>query len=372
MRIALAASSYAPYVGGVEQHTARVAELLIQRGHDVVVWTVARDGRFRRREVDGVLVLDLPAPLPARNLGALLRFFRDFPTGLKHWRRAWKEFRPDVIHIQCFGPNGLYATGLSKVTDTPLIISSHGETDADDLDIFRTSFLIPAGLRHALRHANTVTGCSAAVADDLQKRFGAEGVRVVPNGVAEVPLGDIKKVPRRIVGVGRLEFNKGFDLLIRALAEVPDADLVLVGDGRERESLETLGHSLGLEHRIHFAGILSAVETRRTMAEAGVVVVPSRKESFGLVALEAWSVGTPLVATSICGPANFVTRGVDGLLVDPRDTECLAWAIADVLVDERLARRLVVAGQSAVLGFTWESVTNAYQEIYAASSGSER
>lgn len=365
LRVALVASSYAPHVGGVEQHTAEVAALLQERGHEVEVWTVARDGHHSSRSVDGITVRDLPAPLPTRRLRGLARFLGAGPSAWWRWVRAWRSFRPDLLHVQCFGPNGLYALALSAVTPTPLVVSSHGETDADDNDIFRTSFLMPAGLRRAVRTARATTGCSASVVADLQDRFGATEAVVVPNGVAHLALGTVARVPRRVAGVGRLEHNKGFDLLLRAVALIEDVELVLVGDGRERGVLGRLAGELDIADRLLFTGVLSQHDTRQVMAGASVVVVPSRRESFGLVALEAWSAGAPLVATSTCGPAAFVTHDQDGILVDPRDTAALAAAIEDVLGHPVLARRLAAAGRESVKGYTWQAVVDRYEQIYA-------
>jgi phosphatidylinositol alpha-mannosyltransferase/D-inositol-3-phosphate glycosyltransferase len=100
------------------------------------------------------------------------------------------------------------------------------------------------------------------------------------------------------------------------------------------------------------------------MRRADVVVVPSRKEAFGIVALEAWRAGTPLVATSLGGPASFVTDGVDGLLVDPVNTAALAHAVGSVLGDGHLADELATAGLKTVRRYSWSSVTQAYSELY--------
>ncbi len=364
LRIALVASSFAPYTGGVEQHTAQVAIDLRARGHQVEVWTVARNGVAMIREVEGTTVRYLPAPLPARSIKATAGFIASVPSAAFRWLRAWGSFRPQILHVQCFGPNGLYAHALSKLTHTPLVLSSHGETDADDNGIFQTSRLLPTGLGAAIGSAARVTACSASVAADLRDTYGVEDVLIVPNGVSDLEIGHVDQRRGRVAGVGRLEYNKGFDRLIRAMALVEASDLVLVGDGRQREELQSLAEGLGICDRVHFCGALSSADTRRVMAEAEVVVVPSRKEAFGIVALEAWSVGTPLVATSTCGPAHFVKHMVDGLLVDPADAHALAQMISTVLEDEQLATALSEAGRANVPAYTWVSVVNQYVAVY--------
>ena len=133
-RIALVASSAYPNPGGVEQHVRQVARELTARGHAVEVWTVARDGVPSRDVVDGVPVRWLPAPLPARSAGALAGFARLVPRSWGQWADAVRSFRPSLLHVQCFGPNGVYASALSRRFRIPMAVSSHGETFMDELD----------------------------------------------------------------------------------------------------------------------------------------------------------------------------------------------------------------------------------------------
>src|SRR4051794_33228930 len=153
MRIALVTSSYAPYVGGVEEHVRNLARRLRDRGDDVVVWTVARSGQFSIREVDGIGVWDLPAPLPARTLSTGARFVARMPATAARWRRAFRAFRPDLLHVHCFGPNGTYARALAGVTRVPMLVTSHGETIGDDHGVFGRSRLAKYSLRSALSAA---------------------------------------------------------------------------------------------------------------------------------------------------------------------------------------------------------------------------
>ena len=150
-RVALVSSSYFPHPGGVEQHVRSVAGELRARGHDVVVWTVDRGEGLGVQVIDGVEVRYLPSPLPARSLRAVLRFLLDLPAAARAWWRAYRGFAPSVLHVQCFGPNGLYALLLAHLTRTPLVLTSHGETFADDHRVFDRSALIRTGMRKALR-----------------------------------------------------------------------------------------------------------------------------------------------------------------------------------------------------------------------------
>jgi glycogen synthase len=186
-RIALIPSSYPPSLGGVEELTRHLALSLVDAGDQVEVWTGHPDDSTpETAEIrDGMVVRRLPMPLPATNWSALRRSATTGSRTLFSLRSAAAAFRPDVLHVQCFGPNGTYATALSRITGIPLVISLQGETLMDDADIFETSRVLRASLRRGLRTASAVTGCSAFTLADAERRFGlAVGKgRVVPNGV---------------------------------------------------------------------------------------------------------------------------------------------------------------------------------------------
>ncbi|GAB3067193.1 glycosyltransferase family 1 protein [Intrasporangium mesophilum] len=370
-RVALVTSSYHPYHGGVESHVRHVARELVALGHEVEVWTVDRGDNLGTQTVDGIAVRNLPTPLPARSVGSLRRFALAGPRAWRAWRRAARSFRPDVLHVQCYGPNGIYGAALARRARLPLVVSSHGETFADAHGAFDESALLRHGLRISMAWAAAVTGCSHLVTEDLKRRFGAKAAVVVPNGVdRSAAQGRAGHRERSLVlGVGRLEHNKGFDLLVDAAAGLPpDISVAIAGDGTQRTPLELQIGRAGLSGRVRLLGALEPEDVADWMSRATVVVVPSRVEAFGIVVLEAWQAGAPVVGTALGGPADLITDGVDGLVVDPRDTEALASAVKEVLADPAAAARLAAAGASTVLGYTWRSVAEAYETIYEATS----
>src|SRR5690606_12002229 len=160
MRIALVSSSYHPHFGGVEEHVRHVARELQERGHAVEVWTVDRGDGLRDEVVDGCRVRYLPTPLPARSVRALGSLTIRAPGALTRWVSAYTAFRPDVINVQCFGPNGVYGLALAKLMGTPLVVSSHGETFGDEHGVFDKSALLRASLCRAVKFS-TVTACSS-------------------------------------------------------------------------------------------------------------------------------------------------------------------------------------------------------------------
>lgn len=375
MRVALISSSFYPHVGGVEEHTRNVARELRALGHDVVVWTVDRGERLGSQLVDGVEVRRLPAPLPARSLCGVGRFLWRLPGAWAQWMTACIAFRPQVLNVQCFGPNGLYACALHRRSGIPLVISSHGETFMDEDDVFGKSWLLRHGLIRALREADFVTACSAVTLRDLRERFGLARGAVVENGV------DLREAERLGVGlsraragegpvvlaIGRMVEVKGLDLLLDAFsrADLPPGTVLRIGgDGPELGRLQRQAGELGVAERVQFLGSLPRDAVLEEMAHADLIVLPSRMEAFGIVVLEAWRSGTALLATSRGGPRDLIRDEVDGLLVDPFDREALAEQLARLVRDDALRERLAAAGLRRVAAYGWEDVAAKYVDVY--------
>lgn len=364
MRIALAASSYLPRLGGVEEHVFHLSAELRRRGHEVSVWTVDQGDAAEAG------VRTLPCPLPNRSVGGLLRWAAALPRAAAAWRRAIRADRPDLIVIQCFGANGPWAAATARRHGIPLVYANHGETFMDAHDAFATSALLRRTLGETLRDARAVTSCSAYAGADLD-RFGEHSpVTVVGNGIdteaGAEPLGVV--LPGRyIAGVGRLVDNKGFDILLRAFARAETAlnglQLVIAGDGPERPALAELARELGIAARVTFTGALQRGQVRTLLDGATAHVIPSRVEAFGIVVLEGWRSGTPVIVTDRGGPPEFVTDGVDGLLFDPESPGRLAELLTRVAHDDGLRARLGAAGARAVGGFSWGHVADRYERV---------
>jgi glycogen(starch) synthase len=397
-RIALLPSSYPPSLGGVEELTRHLALSLVAAGDQVEVWTgLPDDSSPESVEVlDGLVVRRLPMPLPATNLASIRRTLVTGPRTLVALRRAADAFRPDVLHVQCFGPNGAYATALARIVRRPLVVTLQGETMMDDADIFEESRVLRAALRSGIRHAAAVTACSAFTLADAEARFGLTPGRgqVVFNGVslggasgvgvpggpdrATAPLTAVAGDPPRpyVFALGRVVDKKGFDLLLAAYAGMDPvrrtSDLVIAGSGAALEGLERKASELGLADRVHFVGRLSREEVAGAMAGADLFVMPSRLEPFGIVVLEAWRAGVAVMATTRGGAPEFVEDGETGVLVDPFDTPGFTAALETVLADGGSRAAMAAAGHARVRAFDWPRIADQYRTIYDSVTGGPR
>lgn len=369
-----------PMVGGVEELTGRLARHLAAGGDEVEVWTPLIDATTPNdEEVHGIRVRRFAMPMPPARVGPILRLPGRAGGTFLRLLRAVRQFSPDVLHVQCFGVNGAYATVLSAITRIPLVVTLQGETVMDDDDIYSKAASLRGALRLGLRRASAVTACSQFVLDDAAARFGLTPGRgqVIFNGVdrfetepCPVPV----PFERFVVCLGRVVPKKGFDLAIEAFHvvadRVPGVGLVIAGAGTCRPDLETLADRLGLRARVHFTGSLGRPQVEWVMRNAEVFLMPSRVEPFGIVVLEAWRAGRPVIVSASGGAPEFVRDGVDGLVVDPTDTPRLAEAVTMLLEDRPSGERLAASGAERVKRFDWRLITAEYRQVYEQAAGS--
>jgi glycosyltransferase involved in cell wall biosynthesis len=147
----------------------------------------------------------------------------------------------------------------------------------------------------------------------------------------------------RLLAMGRLHRNKGFDVAISALALVPDATLCIAGEGPEREALAALARECGVADRVHLLGWRD--DTGALLAACDLFLCPSRHEPLGNIVLEAWSAARPVVAAAAQGPSELIVPGETGLLVPIDSAEALAGAIRAALADPQDAARLADNGR---------------------------
>jgi glycosyltransferase involved in cell wall biosynthesis len=204
-----------------------------------------------------------------------------------------------------------------------------------------------------VRLCRAILAVSAATRDSVVRQgYPAERVDVVPNGVVVGPAAPVRLVDGpAIVEVARLAPVKGQRELIRALADLPGAQLVLVGvdierGGAYRAELEEEARRAGIAERVHFAGQRDDVPA--LLAGADVYALPSHAEGMPLTILEAMAQARPVVATRVGGSAEVVLDGETGVLVDAGDVGALALALRELLADPERRRRLGDAGRRRV------------------------
>ena len=166
-----------------------------------------------------------------------------------------------------------------------------------------------------------------------------------------------------LLALARLHEHKGLDLLLSAMASIPDAHLWIAGEGPERNALVRQAERLGLSERIHFLGWRT--DRDALLATCDICVFPSREEPFGTVVVEAWAAGVPLIAAAAQGPKVYVENGKNGLLVPTNDIDALAAAIRRAIADPSLRLRLAAQGRNEYeKRFTKQVYVTAMRKVY--------
>jgi glycosyltransferase involved in cell wall biosynthesis len=201
-----------------------------------------------------------------------------------------------------------------------------------------------------------------------------ESCSIISNGTAPPSEWNTRQRARQetrvVLSVSNLIGLKGIDLNLRALATIagnrPELAWTyrVVGDGRERQTLEALARTLGIFDRVMFLGTLPREETLREFADCDIFSLPSWGEAFGIVYLEAMARGRPVIGVRGTGAGDIVTHEADGLLVEPRDLNTLITALERLLESPEYCESLGCRGRPRAEAMTWQRNATAYLSLF--------
>ena len=367
--------------GGQNVHVAALAAGLAARGHEVTVHTRRDDADLPDRVVTaaGYTVAHVDAgPARAVPKDDLLQHMGTFAEVLG---AEWSATRPDVVHAH-FWMSGLASVQAAIPLGVPVLQTFHAlgsvkrrhQGDADTSPEQRID--LERGLLHDVTHV--VATCTDEVFELRRLGLSTEKVSIVPCGVDTTeftPRGPV--APRsgrpRLLVLGRLVERKGQEDAVRALVEVPDAELVVVGGppttelagDPEVQRLRAVAESLGVADRLVFTGAVSRADVPGWIRSADVVLAVPWYEPFGITPLEAMACGRPVVATAVGGLVDSVADGVTGDLVPPRDPQALGTAIAALLRDDDRRAAYGAAGvKRARNRYRWSRVVADTDAVY--------
>ncbi len=375
MRIGIVSDVFYPYLlGGAERRYWEIARRLA-RDHEVHAFTMRWHGAPMEGEVDGVRIhrLNVPRGLYSggrRSIWEALRFTAAlFPPSLRDWNF-------DVIDANQFPLLPLFPSKLmASKNRCPLVATWHevwGEYWYEYMGS-RLSGAIGKGIeRVSSRLPDKIIAVSEKTKEGLVEGLGLPPGRIsiVPNGVDLELISsiEVEKEENKIVYAGRLLPHKNVDALIRAmpevLKEIPDAKLTIVGEGPMRERLTRLSRELKIAPNVQFLGDIDYRDVLREMRSSSLLVLPSVREGFGTVLIEAMAARTPVLAVDAAGSAaSEVLKGGNGLLCG---LDGLEDGILRVLRDGALRERLAEGGYRYSKGFNWDNIAQEVFRVYDA------
>ena len=373
IRVAIFASSFHPHLGGVEELVAQLARRFNERGHPTIVVTNRWPRDLPESEViSDVRVFRFPLRTPDSGLRSWLSYLGTTWGVSRKIERLMVAEKVSLLHVQCVGPNGLYALRVSKRLGLPLVVTTQGEITMDAGRLYQRSRFANTYLRRLCKRAVVVTAVSHKTADDLTAQIGTRpsDLMVISNGadVAEFSGASARThFHPYISAAGRLVPQKGFDILVRSYGRsgLIGLDLLIAGDGPDRQRLEKLIVDLNLAEQVHLLGRLDHKALAELHTGAEFFVLPSiTDEGFPLACVEALASGLPVVATRSGGVEELVEDGVHGLLIDMRDEEGLSEALRRLSSDPELRTRMSINARTRAEKFDWELIASEYLDLF--------
>jgi len=376
-RVAMLASVFPPSIGGIQSHTLRLSQELVDRGGDVHVVTRIQPGLCPFERMAAVRVHRVGLAFASGPVGSVA-FIAE---ALRAVLRLANAGHVEIIHAhQLLSPAavGLLAAPLAGM---PLVVNPHACGSLGDVGTLSATALGRLRLRAIVQRADAFVAVSRRIRDELLSVGApAHAIWDIANGVDtdrfSPPAAKEKQMIRRALGLpggqlavfaGRLAPEKGVDVLVRAwpqlIARVPGTRLCIVGSGSEEPRLRELTRALRIEGSVTFTGGVTDVAPYTRAAD--LAVLPSHTEGMPVALLEAMSCAVPVVATRVGGSAELVQQGVTGTLVPADSPAALADAMAEALLEPASAARRAEAARVHVLArHAMRVVADQYLSLY--------
>jgi glycosyltransferase involved in cell wall biosynthesis len=375
-------------VGGVGVHVTELAAALERKGHEVHVFTRMGPGQSHYARIDGVHHHRCPFDLHPNFVNEVNNMCRSF---VHHVFQTENYIGPfDVIHSHDWlAGNALIWIKQGRGRKSILTIHSTEYGRCGNNFWAGQSAQIRDQERSTTYWADRVIAVSNHLRDEITWMYEVPHWKIstIYNGVnprnydGTIDPAEVKRryqigpMDPMILFSGRLVYQKGADLLIEAIPSVlkfyPHAKFVFAGDGEMRGNVEHRARQLGVAHATRFLGFQANGTLTNVYKACDAVCVPSRNEPFGIVLLEAWSCGKPVISTVNGGPAEFVWHEVNGLKVYAYP-DSIAWGIGTLFSNFEWARWMGRNGRIAVeAAFSWDTIADQALAVYT-SFGSAR
>ena len=385
MRLALISQTYPPMVSGISVAVRQLSQALAGRGHAVLVLTASDCGRPYEQDQEGVHLVRLRSrPTPSR-VGQRWCWWREAEI-----RTRLAPFQPDLIHLHDPLLGAFLIPGIAHRMGLPLVITAHAlpenllsiaSAPPGASQVGRAALWALAASRS--REFAAVITPAGYTARQYSAHAGTRAV-VISNGVnlerfQPFPThpGEGRQLALRygldpalpiILHVGRLDHEKRVDDVMCAAAlamQRVEAQLLVVGDGNARRSLERLSRKLGIEARTAFSGFVSRDGDLPGLYRLGrVFVLASRIEAEGIVVLEAAASGLPIVAVRATSMVELIEGPACGFLVEPSDLTAMADRLVSILVDKDVQDRLGRAARSMATQHTLQRSVELHEALY--------
>ena len=369
MRILVLNYEYPPVGGGGGRASADLAAALARRGHHVRVLTSRIPGLPPREARKGVEIFRARTGRRSPTRASFAAMMGYVVAATFHGTRMARRWRPDVLHAHFAVPTGAAAWAISWLTGRRYLLTIHlGDVPGGVPEKTGKWFRWMRRLTPPIWRRAAVVVAVSRFTRDLASREYHVPIRVIPNGVdlaGRSPQARPASSPAQIVFVGRFQPQKNPLQLIELLADVRHLDwrALLVGDGPLRAQVEERIRQRHLGDRVRLTGWLSSEQAEAAMAQADLLLIPSRSEGLPVVAVQALAHGLAIVGSRVGGLGELIDEGVNGFGCEPDDVEGFRAALQRCLSDAARLSSMKAASHAMAERYDLKRVAEEYETV---------
>ncbi|MCP6718280.1 MAG: glycosyltransferase family 4 protein [Patescibacteria group bacterium] len=367
MKVLMPVLHYWPVIGGLETWTQNIAERTSNKA-EVFVVTGRVKSQLEKESLNQVNIFRTSLfSLTNLSYSSFLYIITALPFIFFKSLSVMKKEKINIIHSQGF-LSGFLGYLLFKLTNTPYIVTVQRLEQSE-------SFL----RKLVYNNAKVCIAASNKIKEYFQQ-IECKNIEVIPNGIDLRRFQNLNREKNRkelglngefaVISVARLQKVKGLRYLIKAIEilnnkfQVPNIRLIIIGDGTERENLKSLVEKLKIGGKVRFLGQVGNEKVLEYLSAADCFVLPSLKEGFGIVILEAMASKLSVVATKVGGILDIVENEKTGLLVQSKNSEEIANKIFEIYKKPELAEELTKNAFVNLYKYNWSNIANQVYEVY--------
>lgn len=334
MKVLMLAAHFYPMIGGAEKSSMAFAKSFQSGGDNVAVVTRREEGATDYEAYNHIPIYRINFPIIRLRPDLFIVSSARFIINLYRLYKIVLRFKPEIIFVHMLSENALLASALLFFYKCRLVSSPRGY----DTILYKNNKINRLLFQRLLNKSENIIFASndfylESIKDGMYF-FDKEKIKIIPNGIDLTPFDqnrakfELDQNRQYILGCGKLVFDKGFDILIRAFHLIckqhPSIDLVIIGKGPERNCLESLVQSLNITSRVHFLGLIRPEKIIAYYQGCIFFVMPSRFEAFGNVTIEAMAAKKPVIGSNKGGTADLIKDNFNGFLFESENLKMLA------------------------------------------------